>query len=190
MWQDWFFRRVNDAVSETLGRLPESYVVLNDILLPEGRVALDYVVAGPTGLFAIEKNDWCGEVKCKGDDWFVSRKRVASPGRPAQRKAAALRRTLVNMTYDGEHKIPAVSAILVFIDPEVRIGISEPAVPAMKVEELASFIMHYKIAEMEDEDHETLVRHLGSFPSRPKRKGFFGASAAESQRGFAPRPLG
>ncbi|HTM08535.1 MAG TPA: nuclease-related domain-containing protein [Verrucomicrobiae bacterium] len=189
MWQSWIFGRTNDSVSEALMRLPEAYVVLNDILLPEGTAALDHIVAGPTGLFAIETNDWDGPVKCKGHDWFVGRKRVASPGRAAQRKAAALRRSLVNMTYDGEHKIPDVSAILAFVHPEVQIGVDEPAVPAMRVEELASFIMHYKVAELSDEDRATIVRHLGSFPSRPKQKSFWGLALGVGQRSFAPRPL-
>jgi hypothetical protein len=189
MWQPWIFGRVSDAVSETLSRLPDNYAVLSDILLPEGRVALDYIVAGPNGLFAIETNDWAGEVKCKGHDWFVDRKRVASPGRAAQRKAAALRQTLVNVTYDGERVIPAVSPVLVFIDPKVSIGITEPAVPAMKLGELASFIMHYKVAEIVDEDHATIVRHLDSFPSRPKPRTFFGFQVAVTPRTFAPRPL-
>lgn len=189
MWQPWIFGRTNESVSEALMRLPDVYVVLNDVLLPEGTVALDHVVAGPNGLFAIETNDWDGHVKCKGHDWFVDRKRVASPGRAAQRKAVALRQSLVNMTYDGENKIPDVWAILAFVHPEVQIGVDEPAVPAMRVAELASFIMHYKVAELPEEDHATIVRHLGSFPSRPKRKSFLGLTLGVSQRSFAPRPL-
>ncbi|HEY6199288.1 MAG TPA: nuclease-related domain-containing protein [Candidatus Binatia bacterium] len=175
MWQPWSFTRTGGSVIEALSRLPEAYVVVSDIVLPEGGVNIDHIVAGPNGLFAIETKEWGGEVKCKGHDWFVDRKRIPSPGRPAQRKAAALRQTLVTMTYDGERKIPAVSAILAFSHPEVTIGVQEPAVPAMRAEELASFIVHYNVAELGEEERSAIVRHLASFPSTAKeRRSFFG----------------
>jgi hypothetical protein len=175
MWQPWNSTRTGESVIEALSRLPEAYVVVSDVILPEGRVAIDHIVAGPNGLFAIETKDWSGDVKCKGHDWFVDRKRIPSPGRPAQRKAAALRQTLVTMTYDGERKIPAVFAILAFSHPEVTIGVQEPAVPAMRAEELASFIVHYNLSEIVDEERAAIVRHLASFPSRVKeRRSFFG----------------
>lgn len=176
MWQPWSFTRTSGSVvMEALSRLPEVYVVVSDVMLPEGGVTIDHIVAGPNGLFAIETKEWSGEVKCKGHDWFVDRKRIPSPGRPVQRKAAALRQTLVTMTYDGERKIPAVSAILAFSHPEVTIGVQEPAVPAMRAQEIASFIVHYNVVELAEEERVAIVRHLASFPSRVKeRRSFFG----------------
>jgi hypothetical protein len=107
MWHEWIFAPESEAVTDVLKRLPQEYVVVKDVVVPDSRVAFDYIVAGPSGLFAVETKDWTGDVKCSGDDWFVGRKRVPSPGRPAQIKAAALRKALVNMTYDGERTIPA-----------------------------------------------------------------------------------
>ena len=175
MWHEWIFPPTVDSVGCVLSRLPEDYVVVEGLLLPEGRIEFDYVVAGPNGLFAIEMKDWAGEVKCTGHDWFIGRKRVPSPGRPAQIKAAALRKTLVHMTYDGERMIPPVSAVLTFTDPNVTVIVSSPAVPAMRVEELVSFIVHYKNSEVDAPVRAGVVRHLSSFPSRPKPgRRFFG----------------
>jgi hypothetical protein len=175
MWQPWNFMRADGCVVEALGHLPADYVVVSDIILPESQVEIDHIVAGPNGLFAIETKDWSGDVKCKGHDWFVDRKRIPSPGRPVQRKAAALRQTLVTMTYDGERKIPAVSAILAFSHPEVVVGVQEPAVPAMRAEELASFIVHYNVSQLVEDERAAIVRHLASFPSRTKENaGFLG----------------
>ncbi len=173
MWQPWKLSRAGGCVIEALSHLPGDYVVASDIILPESQVEIDHIVAGPNGLFVIETKNWSGDVKCKGHDWFVDRKRIPSPGRPAQRKAAALRQTLVTMTYDGERKIPPVSAILAFSHPEVTVGVQEPAVPAMRAEELASFIIHYNVAQLVEDERAAIVRHLASFPSRMKENGGF-----------------
>ena len=187
MWHEWIFAPESEAVAEVLQHLPEEYVVVKDVVLPEGRVVFDYIVAGPSGLFAVETKDWGGDVKCTGHDWFVGRKRIPSPGRPAQIKAAELRKALVNMTYDGERVIPAVTAVLTFTDPDVTVSVSAPAVPAMRVEELLSFIVHYKTAEIEQSIRDGIVRHLASFPSRPKerRAGFLRMKLRPMRRAVA-----
>ncbi len=187
MWQPWRLANIGESVGEALSRLPEDFLVLNDVALPEGRVVIDYIVAGPNGLFAIESKDWSGDVKAKGHDWFVDRKRVPSPARPVQRKAAALRQTLVTMTYDGERKIPIVSPILVFSHPEVVVGAQEPAVPAMRADKLASFILRYKVSPLIEEERKAIVRHLISFPSAIKeRRSFLGFRLPSKPRALAP----
>lgn len=186
MWHEWIFAPATESASEVLQGLPEDYVVVKDVLLPDGGVAFDYIVAGPSGLFAVETKDWTGDVKCSGHDWFVGRKRVPSPGRPAQIKAAALRKALVNVTYDGERTIPVVAAVLTFTDPDVIVSVSAPAVPAMRVDELLSFIVHYKAAGIEESVRDGIVRHLASFPSKPKdRRGFLGMKPRSVRRAVA-----
>ena len=176
MWKQWISaQRGESAVIRALKSLPDEYIVLSDLVLPEGRVYLDYVVTGPNGLFALEAKEWPGDVRCRGHDWFVDRKRIPSPGRLATIKADSLRKSLVNMTYGGEKKIPAVFAVLVFTHPESAVHVREPAVPAMRVEELAAFIVHYKVGEISPENRDALVQHLVSFQSERKiRRRFFG----------------
>ena len=166
MWQQWIFgRSVESEVAEALKSLPTDYVLLNDLILPEGGVKVDHVVVGPNGLFAIETKDCAGDVKCEGHDWCVNRRRIPSLGQEATMKAVALRNSLVSATYDGEKKIPVVSAVMVFTNPEAELNVREPAVPAMKVEDLAAFILHYKVTEITQPDRQAMVRHLVSFQS-------------------------
>lgn len=176
MWRQWISDlRGESAVAGALKYLPDEYIVLSDLVLPDGAVNLDYVVAGPNGLFALETREWPGDVRCKGHDWFVGRKRIPSPGRLATIKAGALRKSLVSMIYGGEEKIPAVSAVLVFTHPESRVQVREPAVPAMRVEELAAFIVHYKVGELSSDNRSAVVQHLVSFQSGRKiRRRLFG----------------
>ena len=185
MWQQWIFgRRVESEVAEALKSLPTDYVLLNDLILPEGRVKVDHVVVGPNGLFAIKTKDCAGDVRCEGHDWCVNRRRIPSFGQEATLTAAALRKILVSATYDGEKKIPVVSAVLVFTNPEAELSVREPAVPAMKVEELAAFILHYRVAEITQQDQQAMVRHLISFQSsKNHRKSFLG-----TRGGRAPAP--
>ncbi|HEX9444436.1 MAG TPA: nuclease-related domain-containing protein [Candidatus Binatia bacterium] len=189
MLQQWIsIQRGESAVLRALKSLPDEYVVLSDLVLPEGRVDLDYVVAGPNGLFALEAKEGPVDVRCKGHDWFVDRKRIPSPGRLATIKADALRKSLVSMTYDGEKKIPAVCAVLVFTHPESTVDVREPAVPAMRLEELAAFIVHYKVAELSPESRPAVVQHLVSFQSgRKMRRGFFGFRLRRAPK-FSPSP--
>jgi hypothetical protein len=171
MWQQWnVFRRQESEVAKSLKSLPSEYVLLHDLIVPESQALVDHVVVGPNGLFAIETRDCAGDVKCEGREWFVDRRRVASlGGRPAI-KAAALRDSLVSMTYGGENKIPRVTPVLVFTNAAARVSVRNPAVPAMRVEELAAFILHYKIAEISQKDQAALLGHLVSFQSRHKAR--------------------
>jgi hypothetical protein len=186
MWQQWnLFRSRESKLIESLRSLTDEYVVLHDLIVPESRARIDHVVVGPNGVFAIETNDLAGEVKCEGRDWAVGRRRVASLGRQAAIKAAALRKSLVSVTYEGEKKIPCITPILVFTNAEARVSVRAPAVPAMRTEELAAFILHYKVAEIPEDERAVLQSHLASFQSRLKagRRGFLGLRI-----GRAPAP--
>lgn len=186
MWQQWnLFRTRESKLIESLRSLPDEYAVLHHLIVPECLARIDHVVVGPNGVFAIETNDLAGEVKCEGRDWAVGRRRVASLGRQAAIKAAALRKSLVSVTYDGEKKIPCITPVLVFTNSEARVSVRAPAMPAMRTEELAAFILHYKVAEVPEEERAALVRHLASFQSRREagRRGFLGLRI-----GRAPAP--
>jgi hypothetical protein len=188
MWQNWnLFRPRESKLIESLRSLPDEYVMVHDLIVPEYRARVDHVVVGPNGVFAIETKDCAGEVKCEGHNWAVGRRRVASLGLQATIKAAALRKSLVSMTYDGEKKIPCITPVLVFTNSEARVSVREPAVPAMRTEELAAFILHYKVAEIPEEERAALLRHLASFQSRRKagRRSFLGLRI-----GRAPAPKG
>jgi hypothetical protein len=57
----------------------------------------------------------------------------------------------------------------------------------MRVEELLSFIVHYKTSEIEESVRNGIVRHLASFPSQSKerRGGFLGMRLRPMRRAVA-----
>ena len=45
-----------EMVVETLTPLDNSYVLINDVLLPEGKGNIDHILVGPTGIFVIPES--------------------------------------------------------------------------------------------------------------------------------------
>jgi hypothetical protein len=196
MWQQWnLFRTRDSELIESLRSLPHQYDVLHDLIVPECRDRVDHVVLGPNGVFVIETTDCAGELKCAGHDWSAGRRRVASLSRQVEIKAAALRKSLVAATYEGENKIPCITPVLVFTNSQARVTVREPAVPAMGTGELAAFILRYKAEGILAEERAALLGHLVSFKHRRqnRRKGLFGmrpapVRAASFYRAPAARP--
>ena len=81
-----FGRKGESAVTKTLKSLPDDYVVLNDIVLPDRKGNVDHVLIGPNGVFVIETKNYSGFIKCEEDDWFVNGHRIRSLSRQAKRK--------------------------------------------------------------------------------------------------------
>ena len=87
-WGNWFVgKRGEMAISDALGSLSDDYIVLNDLMLPDGKGNVDHLVMGPNGLFAIETKNYSTFVKCSGDDWFVNGKKIRSLSKQAKRNA-------------------------------------------------------------------------------------------------------
>ena len=128
------------AVSEALKDLPNDYVVLNDLMLPDGRGNVDHLIMGPNGLFVIETKNYSGFVKCVGDDWFVGRKKISSLSKQAKRNAVNIRENLEGVFKDQKTRLPYVTPVLVFVGDRCRLSIRNPAVHVLRSSELASFI--------------------------------------------------
>jgi hypothetical protein len=57
----WFLGRKGESkVTETLKSLPDDYVVLNNIVLPDSKGNVDHVLIGPNGVFVIETKNYSG----------------------------------------------------------------------------------------------------------------------------------
>ncbi len=86
--------------ARALAALPDGYVVLHDLRLPDddGRCEVDHVVLGPTGAFALETKRWSGEVAPGPEVWTqTSRHGTAqhpSPARQLERARRAVARAL------------------------------------------------------------------------------------------------
>ncbi|SRR5713226_111045 len=141
-WERWFLgKRGESKVIETLRSLPNDYVLLNDLTLPDGKGNVDHFVAGPNGLFVIETKNYSGFVQCEGDRWFVNWQKIRSLSRQAKGNAVAVRNSL-----EGLGKLPFVNPILVFTNPKQELKLYEPTVPVLRLDELVRFILNYRSA--------------------------------------------
>jgi Nuclease-related domain len=131
------------AVTQALQSLPDQYVVLNDLVLPDGKGNVDHLVMGPNGLFVIETKNYSSYVRCLGDDWFVNGKKVHSLSKQAKRNAMAIKNSLAPIFAEHHVRMPFVTAVLVFVNRNGRLHISDPGVPVLRSSQLAHFISGY-----------------------------------------------
>jgi hypothetical protein len=123
-----------DCVANELKRLPDDYVVFNDLVLdgPGGTCEVDHLVLGPTGIYVIEVKRWSGLItpgKNAADAWTQRNRRGATP-RPSP--AAQLERGQRTVAARLEVPTSAVTPILVLVGGRL-------AVPApVRAESLAS----------------------------------------------------
>ena len=140
------------AVIDALQSLPDDYVVLSDLVLPDNDDNVDHLVMGSTGLFVIETENYSTEVKAVGDDWFVNGRKIHSLSRQVQRNAAAIKNNLTPIFSEWHLRAPNVTPLLVFVNPEGHLGIIKPTVPVLRPAALVPFI-----AERKNADAATLV---------------------------------
>jgi hypothetical protein len=62
-------------VAEELARLPDSYAILPDVILPDKRGNFDYVVLGPNGIFLIEVKNHSGRIYASHEKLFSAKAR-------------------------------------------------------------------------------------------------------------------
>ncbi len=137
-WGNWSAGKEGEvAVTEALRFLPNEYVLLNDLMLPNGRGNVDHLVIGPNGIFVIETKNYSGYVKCWGDQWYVNRREIGSLSKQAKRNAMAIRNTLDMVFKDHSTRIPFVNALLVFtlvgVDPRHRAPSSPPSTKTRQI---------------------------------------------------------
>src|SRR6266550_269435 len=143
-WEHWFLgKRGELAVTRALSALPDDYVLLNDLMLPNGRGNIDHFLIGPNGLFVIETKNYATNVKCDGDQWFINGKLGKSLSRQAKGNALAVRKNLGRLFDQHRAKLPFVEAVVVFVKHKHRLELSQPTVHVLKTEELVNFIYEY-----------------------------------------------
>jgi len=146
-WSNWSVgKRGEIAISDALRSLSDDYIVLNDLMLPDGRGNVDHLVMGPNGLFVIETKNYSTFVKCFGDDWFVNGKKIRSLSKQAKRNAIAVRENLAAVFADQGNRLPFVTALLVFVNGNGRFSIKNPTIPVLRSSELAEFIARHNSA--------------------------------------------
>lgn len=173
-WGNWFVgKRGEMAVAEVLKDLPNEYVLLNDLMLPDGKGNVDHLIMGPNGLFVIETKNYSGFVRCVGDDWFVGRKKISSLSKQAKRNAVSVRENLEGVFKDQKTRLPYVTPLLVFVGGKCRLSIRNPAVHVLRSSQLAKFIARCNSAKppsiTSPELRRAIVHHLHLLQQKPDK---------------------
>ena len=164
-WESWFIgKRGELAVTEVLKSLPDDYVLLNDLTLPDRRGNIDHLLIGPNGLFVIETKNYSGNVKCIGDQWFVNGRRIKSLSQQAKRNAMAVHKNLTRVFSERREKLPFIPALLVFVKHRSQLNLNQPTLPVLKAEQLVEFIRRYSSTNaVTPETTRAIVHRLQSF---------------------------
>lgn len=161
------------AITEALKDLPDEYVLLNDLMLPDGKGNVDHLVMGPNGLFVIETKNYSTFVNCLGDEWFVNGEKIRSLSKQAKGNAVAIRNNLAAVFADQGSRLPFVIALLVFVNGNRRLSIKNPTVPVLRAPELARFIARYNSARppsiTSPELRRAIVHHLHQLQQKPNK---------------------
>jgi hypothetical protein len=174
-WSNWTVGKHGEqAVSEALKSLPNDYVLLNDLMLPDGRGNVDHLVIGPNGLFVIETKNYSGYVKCWGDNWHVNGRKIGSLSKQAKRNAIALKNTLEDIFAEHRTRLPFIHALLCFVNPRGRLNLKQPAIPVLRSSELARFIGSCKSprtpVKVSADLTRAIVHHLHLLQQKPDKQ--------------------
>ncbi len=125
-------------VERVLRELDDSYILINNVRLPNGGGNIDHVVVGPTGVFAIETKNIKGSFVCEGDNWYKIKngkiRRVRSISRQAKQNAYRLRKVL------RRHGCDQFVHSVVVLTGDCKVDLINPSVPVLGVDSLVRFI--------------------------------------------------
>jgi hypothetical protein len=154
-------KKRTDPVAEVLRSLADDYIVLNDIVLPDSKGTVDYLLIGPNGIFTIEIKNYSGVVKCEEDEWFVGGKPVRSLSKQAKRNSIAVRGCLAKLFSNSPTGLPYIVPLLVFLGPRRKLKVFKPTLAVLRLDELVEFIRNResKRSITPDEKH-AMVHHV------------------------------
>ena len=157
-WARWLLgRKVTCAVAETLKSLPDDYVVLNDIVLPDSKGNVDYLLIGSNGIFSIETKNYSGFVRCEEDEWFINGRRIRSLSKQAKRNGIAVRGCIAQLFTGSQTDIPYVAPLLVFVGSRAKLKLFKPTVPVLRLGELVEFICHRETKRSITQDEKSAL---------------------------------
>ena len=140
-------------VERALKALNDSYILINNVRLPNGNGNIDHVVIGPTGIFAIETKNIRGNFICEGDEWYKIKngkvRKIRSISRQAKQNAYNLRKILRRYGCDQ-----FVHSLVVLTYKNCKVDLINPSVPVISVENLAKFIERSKYRLSKQKIHE------------------------------------
>ncbi|MFC2162401.1 nuclease-related domain-containing protein [Candidatus Altiarchaeota archaeon] len=142
-------------VNRVLEGLDDSFILLNNIVVPPNRGDTDHIVFGPSGIFVIESKHYGGVIECEGDEWSrykvgraggVYGLSIGSPSNQAKRNAKVLKDLLLSHQYEAFPKGAPhlwVNAILVFTNSNVKLNLRDERVPVVSADDLVGYISSF-----------------------------------------------
>ncbi len=132
-------RRGERLITDLLGRLPDEYCLVNDVMFPRSRGNVDHVLIGPCGVVVIETKRLAGHIRCNGDEWSVNGHSRRSMSRQVNSGATAVRYFLTER-YPG--LAPRwVESIVVFTHPLCRLEVNHARATVVRYSELLRIIL-------------------------------------------------
>ncbi len=144
------------------GALPEEFALLYEYLPHDsGDDAVDLVLVGPTGVFAVVVCEASGSVSCYDDTWYRRQGAAAwrlreSPSRVAHRNATRLRADVQS----GGFVRTAVEAMVVFPYADVAEISGCSAAIAQGVDAMIDQVRHWNRAPLSDQRARAIARTL------------------------------
>ncbi|RXE56041.1 hypothetical protein ABH15_07550 [Methanoculleus taiwanensis] len=138
-----------ETVLEYLSRLPEEYIVIDDIVIEKYQGNIDHVVIGPTGIFVIETKNWSyRKIRQRSGVWYSVNNHVENkipyktdPVTQVLGNAIRLREELQRKLSTAEW----IEAIVVFTNPLMEFQTSQSRnVSILKPYELNEEILRNK----------------------------------------------
>jgi hypothetical protein len=141
-----------EMVTKTLTGLPDSYVLLNGVVIPPNRGDTDHILIGPNGFFVIESKNYSGRISCNGDVWSKSKLikgvsqslQIGSPSNQVKRNAKVLKDyvlALQERIFGGTAPHIWVCGILVFTNSDAELELNNPTVDVVDLDDLCEHIL-------------------------------------------------
>ncbi|MGH7825637.1 MAG: nuclease-related domain-containing protein [Candidatus Binatia bacterium] len=163
-WQRWSLARKGESeLTLALQSLPEEYLVLSSLALPDSMGNVDYLLIGPNGIFAIETENYSGYVKCYEEQWFVNGYRMRSFSKEAKRNSMAVTSSIAGLFIGNRSKTPSVVPLLLFVNPLAKLKLYRPTLSVLRVKDLVDFIRTYDATRpITENEKKAIVEHLQS----------------------------
>lgn len=138
-------------VSNMLKTLGQDNYLINDIMLHRPFGNIDHILISPHGIFVIETKNWGGYVLCDGDEWkrhFEGNFKsidypLESLSIRVKGNAAKLSQLIKSKLYRDSMDV-WVEGIIIFVNPDIKLSITNSAVSVLKVENMCKYIQHQK----------------------------------------------
>lgn len=134
--------------------LPDEYVMINNVSLPDKNCDIDHVLVGPRCVFAIESKHYNGEIYGQGDNWgYLKRGRaggfykghIGNPARQIKRSVWELKQSLDNVLSSKGYD-PAnlwIEPIVVFTNQNTTLKIADPSVTVLLAADLKTHVEQF-----------------------------------------------